>query len=263
MLRRASPAPAPLRPLASTLPVRSYRCARLLIPGVVPLRRSSWNEPVPFRLGARPGARCRCAPPRCLTAHRPVTPHRILRLLTASLPCSPDALDPHPLSRPSGRHDERVPLRPCHAATGGGVRTARPALCSSARAIGSSVASVRARGTSSPKAGVVVGLRARTGCGPRPSLIGADRDPPVSHPFDMARSRDPALFTPAATSSLPASPAATAVSWFSQGSPLYTLREPRTAGGSVTEAPTRSPATQRPAPPAYPCSACRAALAAR
>ena len=128
MLRRACPVPAPLGPLASTLPVRSYRCASLLIPGVVPLRRSSWNEPAPFRLGARPGSRCRCAPPRCLTAHRPVTPHRILRLPTASLPCSPDALDPRPLSRPSGRHDERVPLRPCHAATGRGARTARPPL---------------------------------------------------------------------------------------------------------------------------------------
>lgn len=148
------------------LPVRSYRCASLLIPGVVPLRRSSWNEPAPFRLGARPGSRCRCAPPRCLTAHRPVTPHRILRLPTASLPCSPDALDPRPLSRPSGRHDEGVPLRPCHAATGRGARTARPSLCSSARAISSSVASVPVRGTSSPKAGVIVGLRARTGCGP-------------------------------------------------------------------------------------------------
>lgn len=79
----------------------------------------------------------------------------------------------------------------------------------------------------------------------------------------MARSLDPAPFTPAATASLPSSPAATAVSWFPQGSPLYTLWQPRTAGGAVTEAPTRSPATQRPAPPAFPCSACRAALAAR
>ena len=32
MLRRACPVPAPLGPLASTLPVRSYRCASLLIP---------------------------------------------------------------------------------------------------------------------------------------------------------------------------------------------------------------------------------------
>lgn len=31
----------------------------------------------------------------------------------------------------------------------------------------------------------------------------------MSRPFDMARSRDPALFTPAATSSLPAIPTAT------------------------------------------------------
>ena len=57
----------------------------------------------------------------------------------------------------------------------------------------------------------------------------------------MARSRDPALFTPAATSSLPASPAAATVSWFPRGSPF-------THCGGPARRAARSPRPPRGAP---------------
>src|SRR5690606_21925891 len=83
------PGAGPLGPLASTLPVRSYRCASLLIPASC-------------RSGVRPGtSQCpsgsalgqgldAVALPQMPDSPPPVTAHRILRLPTASLPCSPD-----------------------------------------------------------------------------------------------------------------------------------------------------------------------------
>ncbi len=115
--RRAAPVPAPFGSFEPASPVRSSRCSCVLIPGVILLRRSSWGQ------GPFPGDRALLArssstrpmplrSPRSQTVHGPVTPHRALRLPTPSLPCSPDALDPRPLARPSSRHDERVLLCP-------------------------------------------------------------------------------------------------------------------------------------------------------
>ena len=70
---------------------------------------------------------------------------------------------------------------------------------------------------------------------------GADRDPPVSHPFDMADHAIPHSSPSAATSSLPASSAATAVSWFPRGSPF-------THCGRPARRAARSPRPPRGAP---------------